>query len=223
MGPDPYPPPRSLSCLLCRPETMSKILSKSGDSLADVYDVEGSIAGIDELQSKDVNLVHEMGATLFTERIQGRITRLVAGGLAQNVAFTEDLEPGPALSQLRLVGVQVFANQTTRLSRVQVSVSTPVPIQDFPVWMWEVGDAELVINIMTAGVLDSGRFMLMPQHTALPSLNIQNNRGETTPQLGLRGVTSGFGAGTVSVTALLYHAFPLIQGISSRGLPMPSW
>ena len=45
---------------------MVKILSQAGISLADLYNVEGSIAGIEQLDTRELPIVHEMSGTIFS-------------------------------------------------------------------------------------------------------------------------------------------------------------
>ena len=66
---------------------MPKILAQAGISLADVYDVEGSIAGTDELLSEDVSLVHEMGGHMMSERCRSFVVTLATGDQIQNANF----------------------------------------------------------------------------------------------------------------------------------------
>jgi len=66
---------------------MPKVLGQVGVSLADAYDIEGSIAGVDELVTRDVSLTHDMAATIFSERVSTAIRRSATAALAQNTLF----------------------------------------------------------------------------------------------------------------------------------------
>ena len=71
---------------------MPKILSQAGDSLADSYDVAGSIAGVDDLITQDVQLLHEMGGTIFSERLTSQVLTIASGSIAQNSEYTGQFE-----------------------------------------------------------------------------------------------------------------------------------
>ena len=205
---------------------MAKILSKSGDSLADTYDVEGSIAGIDELLSEEINLTHEMGGVLFAERLVGRVFTLPALGKLQNTAFATGFTV--ALTPARILGLQVITDVAGRLANAQVSIAGQgTTNNDMPVWFWDVAaDAEGPIRIILGGVLATLSILRPITPSLIPNLTICRAEGQP-PQsplsLSLRGVTGGFGAGTVDITALVYVAFAQTGGLSSRGLPLPGW
>lgn len=205
---------------------MSKILSQSGDSLADVYDVEGSIIGVEELQAKDVNLVHEMGSTILSERLGARILQLPTGAIAQNTDWAVNFSVGSRIT--RILGVQVVTLPDSRLVRCQVSVTEPPALgnTDFPIWYWDgiAGDISQEITILLNG-------STVTQHVLVPTLgaqltpNLALGAGQrlSTQTISFRGRSFSFGAGTVSTTALVYVAFPQLGGVSSRGLPIPGW
>jgi len=208
---------------------LPKILAKAGDSLADIYDVEGSIAGIQELVSSEVHPFHEMGATIFSERLSGQITRITTGAIAQNITW-EVVVPAPATTPARILGVFAFADVVARTTRASLSVSTILPgvEQDFPVWAWDTGlDAARTTLMENAGAV-SAVIALQPVRYLEnnPSLLIGTNQAELrqVPSLTWRGLTAGFGAGTVTVDALIYLAFAdQDSAIASRGLPIPGW
>lgn len=204
---------------------MVKVLGKAGVSLADAYDVQGSIAGVDELNSEEVSLTHEMGATLFSERLQGFLFRLTSGDILQSVNFQITLEVNIPI--YRVVSVYVQADQTTRLDRVQVSMRQTQGEREIPMFIWDsANDVESSILIVENGGATTNDFAL-----------IQTNPGPTMPIIGIgadqpalvgdeivmRGTSSAFGAGNVEIVALAYIANP--QGVIARGvgLPVPSW
>ena len=203
---------------------MAKILSKSGDSLADVYNVQGSIAGIDQLLSEEVHLVHEMGSTIFSERLSSSILVLDTAALSQTTDFAINFFLGRTTA--RILGVQVLANQSpvTRILRASVNISTPIPITDMPIWTWVPADLESTVNIIIAGSSSLGKFLMNGNNRLLPNITIGSDQPfGTTPTISFRGKTATFGAGTVIVTALIYFAFASAGGLSSRGLPLPGW
>lgn len=203
---------------------MVKILSQAGDSLADFYDVEGSIAGIDQLESREISLVHEMGATIFAERFRTTILRAPANAIAQSTTFNivlAILQDSP----VRVLGVQVFTDDLTRVQRAAVHVRSENLARDFPVWVWDG------TNGITTTMEDDGAgvatFVLLtagPSFTMLPSFAGGRDQSLSASRIVLRGATNAFGAGTVFIRALLLLAFPNDRsGLSNRGLPVPSW
>jgi len=202
---------------------MPKILSKSGDSLADVYDVAGSIAGLENLESNDVNLVHEMGGVIFAERLTGSVTTMPVAAVAQNLAFGETFAFGGQPS--RILGLQVFVNQAvTHLDDVSINIQGPAVVTEIPIWMWEVADGGINVRFILAGSTSENNFLVPPSNRILlPNLLLGSNAPQASTTLAIRGNTSGFGAGTVEITGIVYLAFAELGGVSSRGLPLPSW
>jgi len=205
-----------------------KILSKSGDSLADIYDVEGSQAGINELVSQDVNLLHEMGSTIFSERIGGLIIAIPTNAQSQSTVVSVNFSQTSA--HTRLIAMNVIAQPTGRLNRAQVSVTSPpgAPVgksTDVPIWQWDsVGDSVEDIDVMVDAVILTDAVILRTEKPSiLPLLLMGSDSPRPINTLSLRTSTAAFGAGTVITTMLLYFAFPQLGGISSRGLPIPSW
>jgi len=208
---------------------MVKILSQSGMSLADIYNVEGSIAGVEQLESNEVSLVHEMGSTLFSERYVTNFVRMVSGDISQSTIITV-LNDSLPVTPTRILGISVMvgASAMVRITHMTLSIRS-VPGSDFsqdvPIWVFNAGNSH-TIRILDNGVV--GTFDLLegvPQGVFSP--NMMGGSGQLNKDmmssLSLRGATNAFGAGTVEVTALIYMAFPFRGGISSRGLPIPSW
>ncbi len=206
---------------------MTKILSRAGASLADIYDVEGSIAGIEQLETRELPIVHEMGATVLSERFTTRIFRITTGALAQNILFAVELTTLPE-TPARLLGVQVIATDGGRVDRCAVLATDPTLGQDFPLWVFDAGTpANEVIAMEDAGV--HALFGLLVPRTginAFPSfVGGRVQQDSMVSSVTLSGDTTGFGAGTVTVTALLLLAFPRNDGSrrAALGRPIPSW
>ena len=201
---------------------MTKILSRSGDSLADVYDVEGSIAGIDELQSKDVNLVHEMGGVLFSERLSGRVVTLTTGNILASANFSINFSVS---NTSRLLAATVIVDDIVRIARWSLAV-TSGPGQDnteVPIGFWKTSDLDRSVNVLIGGSV-SLLFALIPiVPMMLPQLMIGQDSPRPISTVTFRGDAAAFGGGNVEVQALLYFAFPETAGLSSRGLPVPGW
>jgi len=207
---------------------MTKILSRSGDSLADMYDIEGSIAGLEQLETKELPIVHEMGATIFSERLRTRIFRITTGGIDQSIVFNIE-EVNLPDTPTRLFGVQVIVNGGARIARCAVLATDPTLGQDIPLWVFDatLGEFEET-DLEDAGVAVT-RDVLVPRTglNVFPAFVGGSGQGPADTMVSsitLAGETTAFGAGTVVITALLYLAFPARDiNISSRGLPIPSW
>ena len=204
---------------------MSKILSQAGNSLADIYDVEGSIAGIDTLETTELPIVHEAGATVFSERFATSSQRIVTGDIAQNITFgvINTTLPGAVT---RLLALAVISDNQARIAQCTVSVRHVTPgVQEIPIWNFALGASEVArfVDDGTIGAFD----LMTPQPGSFFFPNFIGGSAQTNPdmtqEIALRGLTTGFGAGTVFVNVILYFAFPFVVGTRSRGLPIPSW
>jgi len=202
---------------------MVKILSQAGTSLADIYNVEGSVAGIDQLETRELPIVHEMGGTVFSERITGAIRRVQTGAINQSSSFTATLTDLPQ-GVFRVLGVVVLADTVARTSRAQVSLSNLLNSRDMPIFVYDTtNNVESPIEIEVDGSVVSESY-LVPNPLLLPNLAIGNGQRQTVgEEIHLRGATTAFGAGTVTYTLMVYLALSHVGGIDNRGLPFPSW
>lgn len=205
---------------------MAKILSQSGNSLADIYDVEGSVAGIEQLETRDLPIMHEMGATVMSERFTTRIIRLSTTGIAQNLEFRIEIGTLPE-TPARLLGIQVISDNSGRIVRAAVVATDPTLQQDIPLWVWDAAGAVSEAIIMFDATVSAAHSLLIPHGGAniFPSFcGGREQQDSMVSSLTLTGRTTGFGAGTVVITALCYLAFPRRDiNISSKGVPIPSW
>lgn len=206
---------------------MAKILSQAGTSLADMYNVEGSIAGIDQLNSEEVQLVHEMGHTIFSERLSMTVRRRTTGAIAQNIAFDQLLTDLPT-TPTRILGVAVISNNVTRLNNVSLAAQDPIALREVPFWVWDSAIAapiSLSIRIQDDGGGAANLAWLRGTELGglLPSMLTGVGQPQRVPDIAFRGLTNGFGAGTVTTTALILIGFSQVGGLNSRGLPIPSW
>ena len=207
---------------------MPKILSQSGDSLADIYDVAGSVAGIDQLETHELPIVHEMGATVFSERLATQITRVTSAATAQNTDINLVITTLPVVHS-RLLGLQIVSDDATRILRVVVLARNPTDGggQEIPIWTFDPAAGGEAIVMDDQGTL-AALFVLIPNiATTVPTLiggSGQLDAGQVD-EVAIRARTTGFGAGTVFLRALLHVAFPRPRGVAdaSRGLPVPSW
>ena len=204
---------------------MVKILSQSGDSLADIYDVEGSIAGIEHLETHDLPIVHELGATVFAERFSAFVFVQNSGNVAQNTAI--NLVASGGLDGInRVLGVSVITDDASRLANMALMVrAEEADDREFPIWVWDgANNLPIRMDDQSSGVTAFEILTGSAPHTMLPSFVGGDVRSpQFARSFALRGITTGFGAGTVFVHGIYYLARARQAGLSSRGLPMPSW
>ena len=200
---------------------MVKILSQAGISLADMYDVEGSIAGIDDLETRELGIVHEVGATVFSERFRTTFRRFVSAATAQNQNINNLFSNMPE-GVSRILGVQVFADDGTRIANCSVSLRNPVSLQDIPIWIFDVGNIDPVRFLDNN--IDTTIDLLHPVVGAsLPNFVTLGQAEDEMQQIDIRADTTGFGAGTVVLTALITLGFTFTGGVSAFGARVPSW
>jgi len=195
-------------------------------SLADVYDVEGSIAGIDDLLSREIFLTHEMGATIFSERLSARINRGTTGAIAQNIDWNiefTNLAFGGSVG--RVVGLTIFTDVVARLAIANLNLVDPIDGREIPLFVWDSNEASVIIRLSDEGAAAANVDMLIPINAgAIPPVIILGaDQPGRMDSIFFRGSTNGFGAGTVTITALIHVLDPRLAGLSSRGIPVPSW
>lgn len=201
---------------------MAKILSQSGISLADMYDVQGSIAGIEELNTRELPLVHEMGGTLFSERFSSFIRRLSSGALGQNLNWSSVIEDTPT-TPYRILGASMLSDVQARVSLASLAIGNRGNTRELPILAFDSGlDSEVSIRFNREGSVVTA-FLLRPIIQNLPHLTTGRDQIQSVPHLAFRGQTSAFGAGTVNVDAYIHLGFAALRGVSSHGLPIPSW
>jgi len=215
---------------------MVKILSQAGMSLADTYNVEGSIAGVEQLRSEEVQLVHEMGTTILSERMASTIQAFNPGAIAQSTGFDVRWVFLPnVISRLVNVSVCVVAAEGGRIGNAQVSIETldsaGAVAAEIPIWMWNATDSFVVdIEWSNQGAAAAEHEFLVPRsgpHVQLPYLTVGTLSRFSSAMIQFRGATTAFGAGTVTPLVQLHVNFPLVASAgpspSSFGLPVPSW
>ena len=205
---------------------MPKILARAGVSLSDVYDVQGSIAGIEQLESEEVRLVHEMGSTIFSERLGGQILVASTGDIAQNLSFSANFSAPADLNETTalILNIMVSVDTTSRLLRCAVVLREGLSAQETPIWVWD-GTNEVTIRMSVGGATANIiALQELPGWSRLPNLILSADVLLGDWAIFLRGTTSGFGAGTVDTSMHAYLSFPGTRaGLSSKGLPLPSW
>jgi len=203
---------------------MGKILSQSGMSLADAYDIEGSVVEVDDLLAKEVSLVHDLSGTLFSERFSTAIIRASSGAVLQSVAWNQVLVPD-ITSYFRILNVTVVSDQPTRIANCNVALRDPILGRETPIWAWDTDlDPDFIVTQLDeegGGVTATNN--LLVGHTWLPAIGAGTQQPQRTPEITFRGITTAFGAGTATTIALITLAFADLQGVSSHGLPLPGW
>jgi len=199
-----------------------KILSQAGSSLADTYDVEGSIAGIEQLETRELPIVHEMGGTVFSERASGFIRLSTSGAILQSTNWDNVFTDLPA-GIIRILGFFVFSDDATRITQATLSVRGENN-REVPIFAWDSGEGSFAARIDNGGVADiRGLGSNLGTGGGVPSMLFGIGQPQRVPEVAFRGTSTAFGAGTVTVSAFLYLGFSEVGGISSRGLPVPSW
>jgi len=204
---------------------VTKIQSQAGVSLADTYDVVGSVAGIEQLESREVTLAHEMGGTIFSERFSQVIRRVQSGFIGQSLPW-DVVVGGFSRTVTRIIGVAVQVNVTTRVALATVLVQDSRSGRETPIWIWDSAvDGEVGARFSDDGAAAGTVIFLRPTQPvgAIPLLVSGSEQPEHTDVISFRGLTTAFGAGTVQATVFVHTAFAEVSGISSRGLPIPSW
>jgi len=204
----------------------SKILGKSGDSLADIYDVSGSIAGVEELDSENVKVVHEMGSTIFSERYSQSVRRMQTGDILQTITWDIVITDLPS-TPTRVLGVVVLVDVGSRVAHCQVSVRSDAQSREIPIWVYDAAlDSVGLIRIDDNGTIANQGILVMGAVGGVPQVPNMLT-GSEAPQvmnaIAFRGLTTTFGAGDVNVVALVSLGFSQVGGLSSRGLPIPGW
>lgn len=203
-----------------------KVLGRVGVSLSDQYDVQGSVAGVEQLDVTDVKGVHELGATMFSERVSGRIITRPTSAMLQDINFEILFEPSQLIVSdmppgvTRILGLSATMD-AARILNCVFSVQDPDGT-DLPIFAWDSA-IDLAPTIRFGG----SAVLYLRQTSPLPwggsTLVFGADQPETVPRISCTGRTTGFGAGTVTLTARVYVAFAASLGLSSFGVPVPSW
>jgi len=205
-----------------------KPLSDAGSSIAESYDVEGSSIAIENIDARDIGLVHEMGGTIFSERVHGAIQLFQTAALLQTVTFDVEVLI-PRIS--RILNWGVIIDTAGRCLNAQMSVGdveATLPVE-LPFFTWDsVIDSERTIRHQAGGGRTNVTWLAPSTPPNTPSALLtfgvdQPDDLTATHRISLRGTTATFGAGTIVVTGMIYHALSAVVRPSSRGMPLPSW
>jgi len=167
-----------------------------------------------------------MGQTVFSERFSSVFFRQATGAINQSTTWdlvTTDLSAHPS----RLLGVTVFSNNGSRVSSANILVRDGALGRELPVWIYDG------TNFISTRMQDDGGAVTFfdvllgnIQATFIPIFAGGRIQPESIPDIAFRGITTAFGAGTVTITALFHVCAPdsgPSGSLSSRGLPIPSW
>lgn len=198
-----------------------KVQAQAGVTLADTYDTKGNQTPIELLEVASIAGVHEMGATIQSERFSTTIRRAEAPDTVQSADFKKIVDDLPS-GVTRILGVTVVSEDPSELFHVVVSVRDPISFREHPIWAWETGDETTTVRIDDGGGIVSIE-LLLPTYNLVPQFLTGRDQPQNVPDIAFRGTTTAFGAGTTAPLLLMYIALAAIGGISSRGLPIPSW
>lgn len=207
-----------------------KILSQAGTSLADVYDIEGSVVGLEALDVEEVKAVHDLGPQIHSERLRSVVVLMSSTAVGQNTGW--DIGTGQLPDSVnRIIGTTVIPLTAARVANAQLSIRNFDTGRETPIWNWDTGnDIESPIRWSNegAGAIAVNVLRTVGAYWQLPTLCTRMEDQSSMPNLIFRGLTSGFGAGTVEVLALITlcrpdRATPMPGDPRSHGLPIPSW
>lgn len=207
-----------------------QVLSQAGTSLADVYDVKGSVAGIERLDVAEIKGVHDLGPQIHSERLISFFLIASSGAVAQSTAWNVTLGGFPD-SINRLMAIYVLANNSARVDACTVSLNNASSGIDQVLWEWDSADdleSRTRWNDGAAVGTFTGLRPIINVPGGLPNLITRVDDERLMPTLVFRGLTLGFGAGDVTTRALIQIArpnsgAPPAGAPSSHGLPIPSW
>jgi len=205
---------------------VAKVQSRVGRSLADLYDVEGSIVGIEDLLSGDVNVVHDMAWTAAAEQRTSAIRR-AATSFAQSTDVTVEIA-GLPLDNFVLQGLAVITDDESRLVNATVVARNIARTQDYPLWVWDERNTpdDAPVRLEDNNVTANFDFLIPVPGAVSPPMAMhgrnQPDRGGIL-ELRLLARSTAFGAGTVSVTLLAMISLVNPGGLnnSAYGLPVP--
>jgi len=204
---------------------MSRALGQGGISLADTYDVDGSIVQVDELDAEEgVHLSHEMSTTIWSERAGQVFTQISNGDVLQTVVWDVFSAIGPNVIQ-RILNIQVIS-EADRIDHCGISLQDPDSEREMPLFVWDSGtDPAVPFRWSRDGGAASQFLLLQPAYNYSPEMMFRHGANKLTPRLVFRGLSTTFGAGNVEAFALIHlaRAEPTDRVNSSFGLPVPGW
>jgi len=204
-----------------------KILAQTGTSLADVYRIEGSIAGLEALDVTDIKGVHDLGPQIHSERLRSFIVGFGPGASLQTVTWSATAGGIPD-SVNRFLGLAVIADVAARITNAQVSIRDPNG-SEIPIWNWDItNDVANTIVVARPAAGAGAEILLVGKFDHSIELLTRIGPTNVMPDMVFRGLTETFGAGTVNPLCLFHVARPNSGAPpagepSSHGLPIPGW
>ena len=218
---------------------MAKVQAQAGKSLADVYAVEGSIVGVEELVTQDVTLSHEMGGEIHSERLTCNQVRISSGDIAASTDFNVGVNPSgtgvapyytPDVTN-RILGVflAVVAADVNHFEYVALSLRDLNSSREMPIYTWDDSDDDQTRVLWNDdGAGSAEHYQLRSRGLYIQTLATRMGDEQVMCQIMCRGRTKAFGGGTAEVIALVQCLRPARVQITagqprSHGLPLPSW
>lgn len=200
-----------------------------GTSLGPLYDTEGTrlSAGADILDG-EIHLVHELGGQVAAERMRWQLRTGTATAIAQSTAFEARIVDLPDMC--KITGWWIEVGTAGRLRDAGIYLENSTEAQGVPLMLWDSATGTTGTFQMFGG----DRILLIPgaamgaaypnRDFAYRNLDASNNEVE----LVLRGQTSAFGAGDVTIAgriAMLFFSRSGGLGLLPPGAiaPYPSW
>lgn len=204
----------------------AKIQGRAGHSMAACYDLRGSIAGLEEMDLATTVPVLEIDGRVFAERLQGAIRRLEIADIVASEVFNAEISNFPE-GHWKLHGIQVITGSgeaASNINNLTVNLVSNDGLNEIPIWVWDDGKAQ--INRISIAGAAAGNADFLDPHLGytLPPIIISNApaRG-AMDSIFVRGIAQAFGAGEFDINVFFYLSHVHVTGISSFGLPVPSW
>jgi len=204
-----------------------RILSKAGESLADVYDVEGSVIQVADLVTGELPIVHDMASTVMSERMHMTQLTATSGAVPQSANFGAQIANWVDVPT-RIMSIAVIGDTASRLSHITITQRDDGGAEH-PLLVWDSAqDVERICRIDLLGVGVSNNIIYAP---SIPVSQVLMVRDGETSQMGtfiMNGTTTAFGAGSLEVLMCVLVArptrdTPAAGDAKSWGLPLPSW
>lgn len=198
-----------------------------GRSIAKLYDSPEQLRAGAELTDREIVLTHDMGQQVFAERHRV-VHRQATFAVAQSTAFDQLIDGLP--EQFQVLGVQVTVDTNGAIANLAVHAENEGHTLSNALFYWEsAGGSSTVIRVAPGGDTN----VLLPSAVCaalFPNRNLvlSRNTREATGGIALavRGTTTAFGAGNVTITARLLLAFFNRQNSTmplGAVAPFPSW
>jgi len=201
-----------------------KVLGRSGFSIPDTYDIRGSKVDIQDIDAANPPLVHELGATIFMERLSMGVFILETGNVAQSTNFDVTFALAD-VSVARVLAVEVVNDAVGQTAHANVALRDDPAEREIGIWTWDAtNDAEHLIRRQLQGAAISNMGLLRPNaQVQVPSLMLGLDHRDPVNMIAFRGATTAFGAGNMTFDCQVLLAFSHEDGINSFGVPIPGW